>query len=488
MPSQQDTDVLPCIALIRPLTMSCPSMLKAGDDYLYPKLLKALIEQKVFSEIILSVAQDVPESILRVISAWGLDVHVGKESLPHSRACQLAHARGMKNIGCISSYSYFFDKDFISEQAKNVVSGEFDFGGSKNALSNLEFCILGEGAIDFLLSVDDRAIVPSKPQAISRTAPDTLRGVNAENAYTLSEQFLWLMMHAGEIGMMPTTFISGYYDSVSEAAWFQRDSREKYLLDYFDVDDIGWIDALLQDELLTIIPLEKLVGQLRWSQRFEKELPLRGGRMVELGFGQMPVLSFILSLRFKDVIALEPLDSFAFDKKSIRCLLESLPDELGSHLKRDPQDGLDKDNIRIHKDYLENLHLKSESVDFCVSKMVFEHVQDVSKLSHELRRILKPGGIMLHEIGLNDHTGGTSSGVHFNFLRHSQIDWNLCGRDTNLLRVNDYVGLWESMGFKVKVVHKVVSQNVPPVIHKFWFSYNLEDLLCQVAVIKAVKI
>lgn len=476
---------LPCVSLLRPMSESCPSLLKDGDVHLYPMILGELLAQGVFSDLVLSVSPDTPGRFVDMVSSWGFDVEVGKVSLPHLRLADLARARGWDKVCCISAYSCFFDKAFLARALDAVSGGEFDFTGSEAALSNMEFCIHTPASLDFLRSVKARPLVASKPQAIARSAPDDLRPALFQDACTLSEKLLWLLTYAGDTGTMPADFIRGFYASTPRGQWFDRGAREDHVLRYFKAPAIDWADAVLRGHFQSVIPLEQLAGQLRWIERFDAELPASGDRFVELGFGDIPLISYIMSFRFREVVAFEPNKPFRFDERRVAELLSALGPLL-AHRDSNASRGGPSD-ISVHAAYLEDLRLESASVDCCISKMVFEHVQDVEAVSRELRRILKPGGMMLHEIGLNDHTGGTSSGAHFDFLRYSRQQWTEPWRGTNLMRVNDFVDLWESMGFDVTVSRKVVASNIPTAVHASWFSYRLEDLLCQTAVIKAVK-
>ncbi|WP_035236679.1 methyltransferase domain-containing protein [Desulfobacter vibrioformis] len=488
MSNSLHSNAIPCISVVRPLSDNCLSMLKCEGEYLYPKILRELIKQNVFSQIVFSVSPDVPPRFIEIISKWGFEFDIGHDVYPHIRVAKLSKAKEWDIVCCISSYTYFFDDVFIQNQFMRVQSGEFDFAGANVALSNLEFSIINSATIDFLLSVNDQSIVPSKPQAIDRNATGRLRGTHAQHAYTKSEEFLWLMKYAGDTGSMPNQFISSFYQTHNADLWFSRQSREKYSATYFNVPGIDWLDDFVEQHFLSTIPMEKLAGQIRWFQRFENQFPASGDRYIELGFGHMPLISFLMASRFKEVIALEPFEKFEFNDQLAKSffmqlselfpyLSESVSSHTPSHLPR----------FSIHNTPLHDLDLASESVDFCTSKMVFEHVLDVASLSEEIFRVLKKGGEMLHEIGMNDHTGGSSSGIHFGFLKYSRGDWTRKWTGTNLMRINDFIKLWEEIGFKVEVVRKIVSSNIPPIIDKSWFPYKVEDLLCQTAVIKAIK-
>ncbi len=478
---------LPCVALVRPLNAGDPCMFRLGGEYLFPRILRELARQGVCSEVILSVAPDTPAHLVEVCRSWGLPCDIAERALPQQRLADLARRRGWPAVCCVSSYSCFLDAETMGALAQDVVAGRCDYAGAALSLSNQEFCVVGPATLDFFEGISDRSLIPSKPQAIARSAQGRLRGCLKSDMCEPGEEFLWLLTYSGEIATMPRDFVEGFFGSVPPTQWFSAERRSAASKQYFGISDLGWLNRSLRTFFLPRMLPEKLVGQLRWIQRFRDQLDVTGQRVVELGYGELPVLSALLCRQFDEVIALEPFQDDACDDLGE---LFSFLEKLGSVLPRwFPPAGKRAAHGRLvrHKAKLEDLALPDQSVDCLISKMVFEHVEDVPALSREMRRILRPGGMMLHEIGLNDHTGGTSSGVHFAFLSHSRQEWTHPWRNTNLWRVNDFVSLWQEMGFSVDVVHRVVSTNRPPAIDESWAGYAADDLLCQVAVIRAVR-
>lgn len=59
--------------------------------------------------------------------------------------------------------------------------------------------------------------------------------------------------------------------------------------------------------------------------------------------------------------------------------------------------------------------LPSSSVDFCFSNAVLEHIRrrDLDELMRQLNRIIKPNGMMAHQIDLKDHLGGGLNNLRF---------------------------------------------------------------------------
>jgi hypothetical protein len=92
---------------------------------------------------------------------------------------------------------------------------------------------------------------------------------------------------------------------------------------------------------------------------------------------------------------------------------------------------------------------------------------------------------MLHEIDFKDHADLAS--LSFEFLRHSKEEWAARNEITNLWRVNDFVNLWQGLGFAVDVLSRKVRKAPPQRLHPSWNGYADEDLYCYTALIRARK-
>ncbi len=93
------------------------------------------------------------------------------------------------------------------------------------------------------------------------------------------------------------------------------------------------------------------------------------------------------------------------------------------------------------------------SVDFIWSQAVLEHVRraEVGATAAELRRVLRPGGRMSHQVDFKDHLGGK-----LNSLRFSPETWegrlfSESGFYTNRLRLGEVIQAFEAAGFGVEV-------------------------------------
>jgi cyclopropane fatty-acyl-phospholipid synthase-like methyltransferase len=95
-------------------------------------------------------------------------------------------------------------------------------------------------------------------------------------------------------------------------------------------------------------------------------------------------------------------------------------------------------------------------VDAIVSHTVLEHISPhvIEELVRDFRRVLNPGGMILHGIDHSDHRANVDTRLsRIDFLRYSDKIWNLLCIDpqdyTNRLRHSDYVAIFRAAGFEI---------------------------------------
>ena len=99
--------------------------------------------------------------------------------------------------------------------------------------------------------------------------------------------------------------------------------------------------------------------------------------------------------------------------------------------------------------------LEPDSVDLVYSNSVLEHVpvDVILGLMKEAYRVLKPGGLTLHNIGCNDHYAFFDKSISFvNYLQFDERQWRLWNNSLqyqNRLRASEFAELAESVGFEV---------------------------------------
>jgi SAM-dependent methyltransferase len=115
----------------------------------------------------------------------------------------------------------------------------------------------------------------------------------------------------------------------------------------------------------------------------------------------------------------------------------------------------------IHTDYMapadaRQLPLADSAFDLHFSYAVFEHVPpaEIRAILKEARRVLRPGGLVLHSIDLSDHFAyGDESITKINFLQFNDREWNRWAGNQymyhNRLRAADVFRLFEECGLRV---------------------------------------
>jgi SAM-dependent methyltransferase len=99
--------------------------------------------------------------------------------------------------------------------------------------------------------------------------------------------------------------------------------------------------------------------------------------------------------------------------------------------------------------------LEPNSVDLVYSNSVLEHVhrEVIRGLMEESFRVLKPGGLAMHNVGCNDHYAFFDKSISFvNFLQFEEREWRLWNNPIqyqNRLRAPEFVELAIQAGFEV---------------------------------------
>jgi SAM-dependent methyltransferase len=102
------------------------------------------------------------------------------------------------------------------------------------------------------------------------------------------------------------------------------------------------------------------------------------------------------------------------------------------------------------------LDFADASFDFHVSHAVFEHIpaETIAAILAEARRLLKPGGMLMHVIDPSDHFSHDDSSITaVNFLQFSEREWRHWAGNKfmyhNRLRGREYLELFERAGVRI---------------------------------------
>lgn len=99
--------------------------------------------------------------------------------------------------------------------------------------------------------------------------------------------------------------------------------------------------------------------------------------------------------------------------------------------------------------------LEAGSIDLVYSNSVLEHVprKALPGLMEKCFRVLKPGGLALHNVACGDHYANFDKSIsHVNFLQYGEREWNLWNNPIqyqNRMRAQEFVDLAIQAGFEV---------------------------------------
>ena len=152
--------------------------------------------------------------------------------------------------------------------------------------------------------------------------------------------------------------------------------------------------------------------------------------------------------------------------------------------QRDSGYGIDLPRINVKGDPGGSVTgaLAPNSVDFCLSNAVLEHVpkRDFALVATELLRVLNHNGIYVYRVDLKNHLGGT-----LNSLRFSDAAWEgklfrSSGFYTNRICFGEMLDLFERAGFECHLPRVIRWETLPTPRAKLNASFRQlpdEDLL-----------
>ena len=475
----------PCVVLARPMGPDDPTLAADDQGYLFAEVLRGMLAQGLASEVVLAVPDYVDAGIRNTLEGWGFAVAAGADA-PQQRLAEVMAAQDYDACTVLTPYSCLVDGTALDAAWNGVESGSVDAVFTGKVVAPKSFAVMNRHGADVLAV----AVAEPLPPFMFRTRLEETgrcRVMELAGLESASEEFLWATLFAGDVAALPSKVLSRFLRGREHREWFSRKQFSRLLADVSGVQDFLPLEK-------SLAPLDgagvKLASQVHFLRKLAPHMPDRGERFLEIGCHDQPLLAALAINRFRAGIAVEP---YVFSEAGIRgakalalALSEHAPAMVPLEVTRTRQG--DFQGLDFRKATVEELELDDGSVDFCWSKVVFEHVADVPSLSRELYRVLAPGAAMVHRIDFRDH-GRDHEAVYinFDFLRHSREEWARMEQETNLWRVTDFVNLWQELGFEVEVLERRTRVVRPERVHPGWKDYSDEDLYCYDALIKAVK-
>jgi len=113
---------------------------------------------------------------------------------------------------------------------------------------------------------------------------------------------------------------------------------------------------------------------------------------------------------------------------------------------------------------LESLKLiPDSSIDFCFSNSVLQHIarEEFEETFREIHRIMKPDGVNLHRINLDDHIGSKLNNLRISQKRWKNYFFRNSGIYTNCFRFHELLELFSKAGFSGHVPFLLKWNTIP---------------------------
>ena len=478
---------IPCVLLINPKSADDPSLTETCNGFVLKEVLSGLQNSGLIADVLISVSESVPGNYQKTLASCIGPVHISPHEQPQRRLVECMEAHSWHQALILTSYSVLLDFEALIRAIQMVNQGKYDAVYPADVIAAKFFMVINLHAAKNLTAEHRNPlppfVFPSKLRAHGQIRLATINGLELP-----WEKFLWELLFAGNRNAIPPKMLESLQACFPGEGRFQHVNFQKFIAAHYGLKDSTKLDAAL--EKMTVYDSSlRLAMQINHARDLCAHLPMRRETALEIGHGKTPLTSIYLAAIFDQVAGADVYnhnqdgidDSHDFISTITKMKLTKLP---GIFNKLSPSNALNR--TKFYHCEAQKLHLPPNSVDFCFSRMVLEHVTDIQELTDFLATVMRPGGVMIHEIGLQDHQD--LSHINFEFLCHSKEEWAAMQKGTNLLRVSDFVALWEKSGFEVQVLDRDVRIVPPPKIHPSWQEYRPEDLYCYCATIKAIRI
>jgi SAM-dependent methyltransferase len=276
----------------------------------------------------------------------------------------------------------------------------------------------------------------------------------------------------------------------------------KHRLNYFFQKHVTK-GAYLTDELFE----DKLIHCAAHAAAFEKYATIEKDGALEIGTGWYPIVPIgLYLLGFSNIVSIDI--SSLISRKSVLAAINRFSDYQSSGKLSDFLPVADAARLEAARELatggLSAVELMSEmgirlvvgdasatdfpDDSFCLihSNNTLEHIYPdvLRKIFHEFHRILRPNGLMSHNIDMSDHFAHLDRSItNFNFLKFSDREWKMIDNSIqpqNRLRITDFEKMFKDSGFQIlKREDRVGTKEQLNSIRlaKKYSSYSVEDLL-----------
>lgn len=465
---------MPLTAIIccRPMSEQDIFLTHIREKSLFLACANFFLKQKRVDRMVLALPREVPKSIVSRLRRDGFEVLIGGREMPQQRILRAMEQLNLSEALVLNGYSFLVDTDIIDLLVKhrtegyNLLAYVSKSPFSYAALISLEACRE--------IAVADASPLPPNRLHCYQRRPGSLiksRILRAKAKFSPLDDCFWLLalnvLHGGS-----DTLLALMLDKVRQ-----------------DTPPLQALSNVLSDHDINIPALIKKYGSksVHHYFKYRREVEYtwlkqltgiknQNRTFMEIGYGCSPYPSRLFSRHFDRGLCFDPYES---TNSPLFLNQLSIAKELDKKLK--PYltlRGHPPCKIQYSQCSLHELNLPPASVDFCYSSSVMEHVQDLEAMAIELKRIMRPGSIMLHAVDFTAHSERSDDDI-YPFYSHAK-DWWFANKPwcINLLRVPDVSDVFTRAGFNVKVLQRNVDSRVPAELHSDWQSYSPEVLIC----------
>lgn len=262
-----------------------------------------------------------------------------------------------------------------------------------------------------------------------------------------------------------------------------------------------WLKCATQ-RILSHVPLGRRINNL-WSKRAriatldelalqqglyhikllrENDIDIKGATVLEIGSGWKPVIPYIFRCAGCDHVILCDFNRYMTHTllcatiQEMRERVPTIADSLGMSAKQ-----IESVLPNLNGQHFEKLLNASGfiyrapfdargtdytdgSIDIVTSRSVLEHIPtyDIVCIMREMKRILRPDGVMVHTIDHSDHWQHFDHSIsHINFLKFPEWLWSFINSPIayqNRLRSCEYLRIIEEAGFEIVHLEAVVNE------------------------------
>lgn len=437
-----------------------------------------LLAKGVIDHLVLALAVDVPQNIVKRLREDGFDVVVGTHASPQQRILDIMKHHRLAEALILNGYSFFLDADIIERISERRKTAGANIVAYVSKTPFRYACILDIEACRELCTPKNPPLPPNRLHCNNSLSGSCINTsiVRADEEFSPLDDCFWFLALGALHGRGDSILIK-MIQTMSCDQNCPPSEALSVTLAKLDIH-IPSLVAQYGGKSVHLYFKNRREVEFIWLSRLAG-LQNIGDTFLEVGTGESPYLSQLFARHFTHGICFDPchstLDSQLF--KNRLAIASELDKKLSPYISSPGGKG-ENLSVQYHQGDLLSLKLPSRSVDFCFSRSVLEHVVDLKSMAIELHRVMRPSGVMLHAVDFTAHDERQDDNI-YPFYAHAKAWW-LANKPRliNLMRLSDLIDIFAEAGFTTKVLHRNLDSRLPARLHHDWQGYHMQDLVC----------